>query len=335
MINITVDIARMLQELETVTSTLMPDADITQLKYRYEEVVSNYEVSRRTHSSLENDMNDKISLFISAKTMEGLSENTIQGYKRELILFDTFTNRPTVQISTPDIRKYLSSDESLKIGTIQKKLSVIRTFFSWLVDEEILLRNPANKIKGLKQPKRLPKSMTSTELEMMREGCRDYRDRALLEVMYSTGCRLSEISSMKQRDIDWNTGSIVIIGKGNKERIVYLNSRAKFYLKHYIKEKRENEDNCEYLFTTARRPWRQLQNKSIQDLIKKIAQKAGIERNVHPHMLRHTMATLAMDGGIELGDLQQLLGHESANTTLRYISVNENRKRQAHKRFVQ
>lgn len=329
------DMARILQELEIVTSTLVPDSDIVKLKYRYEEIISNYEVSRKTPISLKNDMSDKINLFISAKRMEGLSHNTIIGYERELSIFDDFVKKPAVMISTPDIRNYLSSRENLKVGTIQKKLSIIRTFFSWLVDEEALIRNPANKIKGLKQPKRLPKSMTTTELEMMREGCRDYRDRAILEVMYSTGCRLSEISSMKERDIDWNTGSIVIIGKGNKERIVYLNSRAKFYLKHYIKEKRENEDDCEYLFTTTRRPWRQLQNKSIQDLIKKIAQKAGIDRNVHPHMLRHTMATLAMDSGIELGDLQQLLGHESANTTLRYISVNENRKRQAHKRFVQ
>lgn len=126
-----------------------------------------------------------------------------------------------------------------------------------------------------------------------------------------------------------------MIGKGDKERFVYLNTRAQFYLKQYIEHERQEENNCDYLFTTQRRPWRRMKNKSIQDLIKKITENAGMERNVHPHMLRHTMATLAVDNGIELGDLQQLLGHESVDTTLRYVTVSEKRKRQAHKKYVQ
>lgn len=329
------DMARILQELEIVTSTLVPDSDIVKLKYRYEEIISNYEVSRKTPISLKNDMSDKINLFLSAKRMEGLSHNTIIGYERELSIFDDFVKKPAVMISTPDIRNYLSSRGNLKVGTVQKKLSIIRTFFSWLVDEEILIKNTSNKIKSIKHPKRLPKAMTSMELENMRQGCADCRDRAMLEVMYSTGCRLSEISNMKERDIDWRDASIRVIGKGDKERLVYLNTRAQFYLKQYIEHKRQEEDDCEYLFTTQRRPWRRMKNKSIQDLIKKIAENAGMERNVHPHMLRHTMATLAVDNGIELGDLQQLLGHESADTTLRYVTVSEKRKRQAHKQYVQ
>lgn len=331
----TIDTARMLQELEIMTATLFPDIDIIKLKSRYEEVLDNYDVSRRSTPSLENDMEDKINSYLSARKMEGLSFSTLAGYEQELTMFNRFVNKPAISVNTCDVRRYLASDKNLKIGTVQKKLSAIKSFFEWLVDEEMLLKNPTKKIKGLKHPKRLPKSMTAEELEMLREACLNTRERALIEVLYSTGCRLSEVSNMKQDDVDWSSGAISVIGKGNKERVVYLNSRSKYYLERYLNSREENEDRCKYLFTTIRRPYRKMQNKTIQDAVRKIASRTDINKNIHPHVFRHTMATLAMESGIELGDLQQLLGHESANTTLRYISVNENRKRQAHKRFVQ
>lgn len=305
------------------------------MKLRYEEIVSNYNVNRRTPMSLENDMSDKISLFVSAKKLEGLSELTIASYKRELRLFDEFTNKPAVNINTPDIRIFLASNGEWSPGTVSKKLSVIKTFFTWLVDEEILLKNPSSKIKQIKQPKRLPKAVSQTDLEILREGCKTTRERALLEVAYSTGCRLSEISNMQTEKVNWASGAISVIGKGNKERIVYLNPRALFHLKCYLKERAENEDTCPYLFTTIRRPYRQMKNKTIQDEVAKIAKQSDTNKNIHPHILRHTMATLAMEAGIELGDLQHLLGHENPSTTLRYAAVSEGRKQQAHKRFVQ
>lgn len=218
---------------------------------------------------------------------------------------------------------------------MRKKLSVIKSFFTWLVDEEIILRNPSSRIKQMKQPKRLPKALTATELEKLREACETYRERALVEVMYSTGCRLSEVSGIKRKDINWNKSSLSVIGKGNKERIVYLNPKARFHLERYLEYREEAENDCEYLFTTERRPYRQMKAKTIQDAIDKIASRTDIEKNVTPHTFRHTMATLAMENGIELGDLQQLLGHESANTTLRYAQVSEERKHIAHKRYVQ
>lgn len=329
------DTARMLQELEIITSTLLPESDTIKLKLRYEEIVNNYTINRRTPLSLENDMQDKIVLFLSARKLEGLSPLTIAGYEQELNKLNEFIGKPAIQISTPDLRNYLSSNDQWKPGTVSKKLSVIKTFFTWLVDEEILLKNPSSKIKQLKQPKRLPKAVNATELEMLRKGCETARERALLEVMYSTGCRLSEVSSMMVDKVDFASGAINVIGKGDKERIVYLNPRAIFYLEIYLEERKENEDDCEYLFTTVRRPYRQMKPKTIQDEVQKIKDRSEIGKNVHPHILRHTMATLAMENGIELGDLQQLLGHDNPSTTLRYASVSEERKKHAHKRFVQ
>lgn len=328
------DTARMLQELETLTTTLLPEADSIKMKIRYEEIISNYNINRRTPLSLENDMTDKINLFISAKRLEGLSELTLSGYSLTLRRFDDFIDKPAIGISTPDIRGYLTADTKLKASTISKNLSVIKTFFEWLVDEDILLKNPASKIKHIKQPKRLPKAITVTDLEVLRESCKTTRERALMEVLYSTGCRLSEVSSIQTELVNWSSGAISVIGKGDKERIVYLNPRAIYHLKAYLKEREENEDDCPFLFTTVRRPYRQMKNKTIQDEISKISNRTNINKNIHPHTFRHTMATIAMENGIELGDLQQLMGHESPSTTLIYSGVSEQRKRQAHKRYV-
>ncbi len=329
------DVARLLNDLDLVVNILSPDVDSIKLKVRLEEIINRYEINLKSEVTQKEDLIANIKLYISAKRLEGLSDLTLQDYYRELLLFEFYVQKPTVNITTSDIRQYLANDENVSASTTGKKLSVIKTFFTWLVDEEILLKNPAARIKQVKLPKRLPKALTALELEALREACETLRERALVEVLYSTGCRLSEVSNMTKGKVDWSTCSLSVIGKGNKERIVYLNPKATYHLERYLEECEEDDNNSEYIFTTIRRPYRQMQNKTIQDLVDKIASRTNIAKNVTPHVFRHTMATLAMENGIELGDLQQLLGHESANTTLRYAAVSEERKHQAHKRFVQ
>lgn len=329
------DAAKMINDLEVIVSVLNPNTDSVKLKIRLEEVLDRYNIETKTTEQLKADLLDNIRLYISSKRLEGLSDLTLSDYYRELVMFEFFVNKPTVQITTSDIRRYLASNDSVMASTNGKKLSVIKSFFTWLVDEEIILRNPSSRIRQMKQPKRLPKALTAIELEQLREACGSLRERAIVEVMYSTGCRLSEISNMKRKAINWSNSSLKVIGKGDKERVVYINPKARYHLERYLEECEESENECEYLFSTERRPYRQLQNKSIQDIISKISSRTTIDKKVTPHVFRHTMATLAMENGIELGDLQQLLGHESANTTLRYASVSEERKYNAHKRFVQ
>lgn len=329
------DAAKMINDLEVIVSVLNPNTDSVKLKIRLEEVLDRYNIETKTTEQLKADLLDNIRLYISSKRLEGLSDLTLSDYYRELVMFEFFVNKPTVQITTSDIRRYLASNDSVMASTNGKKLSVIKSFFTWLVDEEIILRNPSSRIRQMKQPKRLPKALTAIELEQLREACGSLRERAIVEVMYSTGCRLSEISNMKRKAINWSNSSLKVIGKGDKERVVYINPKARYHLERYLEECEESENECEHLFSTERRPYRQLQNKSIQDVISKISSRTTIDKKVTPHVFRHTMATLAMENGIELGDLQQLLGHESANTTLRYASVSEERKHNAHKRFVQ
>lgn len=324
------DKLRMLNDIQTMFSTIYPDADELKLTIRLEEILSNYDLSWRTKEDLSNDIPEKILLFIGSMKLEGLSRVTLLDYERELRLFSEHYKGAVMQVTTHDIRKYLASLEGVKASTVGKKLSVLKSFFGWLVREEVLLRDPTSKIKIPKKPKRLPRSLSIEELENVRESCVSLRERALIEVMYSTGCRLSEIASLKISDIDLQGMSARAIGKGNVERYVYLSYKSIYHLQKYLNTR---TDDCEYLFVSERRPIRQLSNASIQRELKKIEGRVGFDKKITPHVLRHTFAQLSTDAGIDLADLQQLLGHSDPATTLTYSAVSEERKQQAHRRF--
>lgn len=327
--------ARLLMELEAITSTLAPSVDITKLKLRFEEVGSNYNVGRKTTEEMENDFEEKVNLYINSLKLEGYSEQTMYGNRNDLMALGRFVDKAVAQVTTPDIRSFLAHKDTWTNSTIAKKLSTIKTFYRWLVSEELLLRSVAERIKTPRQEKRLPKAMTVVDLEKIRDVCKTTRERALVEVFYSTGCRLSELAGMKTESINWANGSLPVIGKGNKERIVYLNSKAIFQLEKYLEERKIEEDDCEYLFSTNIRPYKKMSNNAIQRAIKKIASRVETSTQVTCHTFRRTTATLAIENGIELGDLQQILGHSSPSTTVRYIMVSEERKRNAHKKYIQ
>lgn len=325
------DTARLANDLNVVISTLAPEIEMQKLEVRLEEVLSNYEIHRKAYRDIENDLQDKIEVFLSSRKIEGLSQLTLDGYKIELGNFAKYIDKPVVQVSTSDIRKYLAHNKKWMMSTVDRKLSVLKSFFGWLVREELLLRDPSAKIKAPKKPKRLPKGLSKEELEIVRESCENLREKALMEVMYSTGCRLSEIRNMRIDDLNIQDMSINVIGKGDKERTVYLNFKALHQLRKYLKSR---TDDCPYLFVTERRPIRQTSKRNIERIVDKIEQRANISKKLTPHTFRHTFATQAMENGAELTDVQHLLGHEDPSTTLIYAHVTEERKRQAHKRHV-
>lgn len=328
--NMVNDTARLSNDLLVTVSTLAPDIETNKVEVWLEEVLSNYEIHRRTQKEIENDLMDKIEVYLSARKVEGLSDFTIKGNRIELMMFAKYVNKAVVQITTSDIRKYLASNPKWMMSTVDNKLSKIKTFFSWLVQEELLLRDPASKIKPPKKPKRLPKGLSVEELEIVRESCKTIRERALMEVMYSTGCRLAEIANMKKTDINSQDMSLRVIGKGDKERIVYLSIKAMHQLRKYLMTR---DDDCEYLFVTERRPFRKNSGANIERIVDKIEKRAKLSKKLTPHVFRHTFASLAMENGADLADVQQLLGHERAETTTIYAHVSEERKKQAHKKF--
>lgn len=294
-------------------------------------VMTKYKVIKLDSNNTNVDIKDKINLYISAKRIEGLSEKTLYGYKLELALFSKVIKKNVHEINTSDIRLYLSSLTNIKMSTVGQKLTILKSFFSWLAGEEILQRDPAAKLKQPKTEKRLPKALSIEELELLRECCSSVRQRAFIEIMYATGCRLSEIHQLNKNDINFSTMSTNVIGKGDKEREVYFSFKAKFHLEKYLKTR---TDDCEALMVTNRKPYRRVGPRSIQREIAKIARRAGLESKVSPHVLRHTFATLCLNNGAELVAVQELLGHSSPETTLRYARITEERKRDQHKKYL-
>lgn len=323
-------INRLMIDLVSIVSTIAPEADLTKMTFRFEEALTNYDVKRKTIVEMEDDLPEKIGTYLSAKRLEGLAPGTLKDYQMELYLFCGQCKLPAAQVSTSTIRSYLSGIDGVMSSTIGKKLSVLKSFFGWLVEEEYILRDPTKKIKTPKTPKRLPKGLSVEELEMVRESCIDLRERALVEVFYSTGCRLSEVASMDIADVDMQSMSMKVVGKGDKERVVYLSHKCLYHLSRYLKSRK---DDSEALFATQKRPLRRMGNAAIQQVVDKIEKRSGIMTKLHPHVFRHSFATSLMNRGIDLADLQQLLGHSSPATSMVYTEVSEERKQQAHKRY--
>lgn len=325
-----IDKLRLTADINTIVTMLSPEIDEVRFHLLMEEVLANYNIERKTLVELENDIPEKIEMFIAAKRLEGLSEITLTNYRYELMNFANVFNKAAVQITTPDIRLYLGKKVGLKTSTVSSKLTVLKSFFGWMQREEIMLRDPTAKIPTPKKEQRLPKALTIEELEIVRESCETLRQRALIEVFYSTGCRLSELAQLDKDSINIQTLSAKVVGKGNKERVVYFSFKAMHHLRKYLKSR---NDECEALFVTERRPYRRMTNRGIQYEVDKIEQKANIQKKLTPHVMRHTFATLSMDAGIELTDLQHLMGHSNPATTLIYGTVSEERKQAAYKKY--
>lgn len=300
------------------------------LRQQLSEIFRSYEIKPAPIAEGHPDLAAKIKLFLAGKRLEGLSELTLEGYSLELKLFAGEVQKAAADITTADIRVYLGQFTELKTSSLSRRLSVLKSFFGWLNSEEILLRDPTRKIKPPKKEKRLPKALNIEEVEMIREACITPRERAMIEVYYATGCRLSEVQQMDRDDIDYQAMSAKVIGKGNKERTVYFSHKAIYHLKKYLLRRADDEPA---LFITERKPYRRLSRRGIQQEIKKIADRSGVKKRIHPHIFRHTFATDLLNNGADLASVQALLGHEDPATTMIYTNVTDERKREAHKKY--
>ncbi|QJD81729.1 site-specific tyrosine recombinase/integron integrase [Cohnella herbarum] len=305
--------------------------DIVELRMKLSEIISEYDIKRIESEVAHPDLKEKIELSLAGKQLEGLSKITLDGYRIHLRIFADGVKKKVDDVTTADIRVYLARYKDQKIATISTKLSVLKSFFGWLTAEEILPRDPTTKIKPPKKEKRLPKALSIEELEMLREACQNVRQRTLIEILYATGCRLSEVYAINRKDIDYNTQSCRVIGKGNKEREVYFSFKALFHLKKYLFSRGDQESA---LFITERQPYRRLSKRGIQREIGIIAAAAGLQKKVSPHTLRHTFATLTLNNGADLVAVQELLGHENPATTQIYASITAERKREQHRKHL-
>lgn len=321
---------QLMSDVTAYISELVP-VNIEQVKNKLSMILTKYHVKKVEKTEIHPDLTDKIQLFLSAKKLEGLSKVTLDSYLLELNTFSKKVKKRVEDITTAEIRVFLGSFEHLKLSSVSRKLSVLKSFFGWLTAEEFLQRDPTTKIKPPKKEKRLPKALTIEELELLRESCKTNRQRAFLEILYATGCRLSEVHALNKSDINNRTASCRVIGKGNKEREVYFSPKAMYHLRKYLMNR---TDDCEALMVTERKPYRRLSQRGIQREISIIAKQAGLDKKISPHTMRHTFATLTLNNGADIAAVQALLGHEDPATTQIYAQLTEEKKRETHKKYL-
>ncbi|AEG61959.1 site-specific tyrosine recombinase/integron integrase [Desulforamulus ruminis] len=317
----------MLDELTLkIIQILEGTKDTEILKNDLHELLNQYEIKKIPKGSSPYFMK-LLDDFILIKKTEGLSGETLKKYKGVLIDFGIYIQKDVASVTSNNIREWLNAHEGIKLSTMRYYISVLKSFYNYLITEEYILIDPTRKIKTPKLPKRLPKALSLDELEILREGCKSLREKAIVEVFYATGGRLKEIHNMNITDINWQERTIVVIGKGNKERPVFINSRAVFALKKYLSSRQDQEDA---LFVTEKSPIKRLSPRSIQSVFKKIVKRVNFVKNVHPHVMRHTMATTMINHGARLEDVQGILGHSSPSTTQIYAQVNIHRRKEAY-----
>lgn len=325
------DITRLKGDILTVASISNVDVDDVKFNKLLEDVLCNYDISRVTKQNIENDFEEKFKLYLNGKRIEGLSEITLKYYGYELVRFASYINKPLATVTTSDIRGYLSTLKNIKNSTLASKITIFKSFFTWLQKEEYILKNPTLKIPTPKQERSLPKSLTPDEVEVLRFACINLQEQMILEMFLSTGCRLSEIANLKIKDVNLNNRSIKVRGKGSKERTVFLSNKAFFILNKYLDSR---NDDCESLIVTIRKPIRRLSNRGYQYTIKKLAERSGIKKNIHVHRFRHSFSQSLIDSQIPIEVLSGILGHERIDTTLKYYGrITDERKHEAYKKY--
>jgi len=321
----------LLDQTMSSIATFSTKDDKSELKQALSIILTQYDIKPALIASGNPDLQQKINLFLAGKRLEGLSKITLDSYALELKILAKYVQKATSEITTADLRIYLGEFGHLKTSSLSRRLSVLKSMFGWLANEEIILRDPTKRIRPLRKEQRVPKALTIEELEMIREACITPRERALVEVLYATGGRLSEIQQMNRNSIDYQAMSVLVVGKGNKERAVYFSFKAMYHLRKYLMRR---TDNVDALFITERQPYRRLSGNGIQRSIKIIAGRSGVVKNVHPHIFRHTFATLMLNNGAELVAVQALLGHSDPATTMIYTNLTDEKRKQSHHQYL-
>ena len=273
---------------------------------------------------------NEVKIYLVSKKLEGKSSQTIYGYKNYLKDFFERVSIPIVYIKANDIRRYLyevQNERNISNRSLDTRRRVLNGFFQWLFDEGYITKNPMKQINPIKFTSKEREPLTDEQLTIVRDACDgDPRCMALLEVMYSTGARVSEIANLKKSDINLVDREVILFGKGSKYRTSYLSGRAVVELKRYWKSR---TDDNEYAFVQNKEPYGKLGKRGIEKVISNLGERAGI--HLYPHRIRHTSATDALARGMKLEQVQQLLGHSKPETTEIYAKLNNGNVKNAHR----
>lgn len=318
-----------------VVQQMLPFLDnvgVKKLQEVLEHTLFYYEVTASA-AEREDDSDELVSAFLSAKRIEGCSEKTLNYYQTTIEAMYSTVGKSLRRITTEDLRSYLTEYQkrkSLSRVTVDNVRRILSSLFAWLEDEDYILKSPVRRIHKVKTASNIKETYTDESLELMRDGCTELRDLAMIDMLASTGMRVGEMVLLNRDDINFADRECVVFGKGDKERVVYFDARTKIHLQNYLESRM---DSCPALFVSLRAPYKRLKIGGVEVRLRELGRKLGIQK-VHPHKFRRTLATMAIDKGMPIEQLQRLLGHSKIDTTLQYAMVKQSNVKLAHKKYI-
>ena len=306
---------------------------LSKLKTTLEIYLYNVSIEAKQEADTEKKEVDYLEVFLSAKRIEGCSEKTLIYYKNTIQQMLDSIGKSVCTIVTEDLRTYLAEYQKEKQSskvTIDNIRRIFSSFFSWLEDEDYIIKSPVRRIHRIKAASTIKETYTDEQLESMRDNCDNPRDLALIDILASTGMRVGELVLLNRDDISFDERECIVFGKGDKERMVYFDARTKIHLQRYLAER---IDDNPALFVSLLAPYDRLQISGVEIRLRRLGRELNIPK-VHPHKFRRTLATMAIDKGMPIEQVQHLLGHQSLDTTLQYAMVNQTNVKMSHRKFI-
>lgn len=279
------------------------------------------------------DNTELMEAFLAAKRVEGCSQKSLKYYRSTINAMLDTVGKQVQEIVTGDLRTYLTAYQKEKGSskvTIDNIRRILSSFFSWLEDEDYILKSPVRRIHKVKTASNIKETYSDETLELMRDSCTEMRDLAMIDLLASTGMRVGEMVLLNREDIDFNERECAVFGKGDKERMVYFDARTKLHLQSYL-DSRTDENAA--LFVSLKAPHCRLTIGGVETRLRELGKRLGVSK-VHPHKFRRTLATMAIDKGMPIEQLQQLLGHKRIDTTLQYAMVKQSNVKLAHRKYI-
>lgn len=322
--------------ISEIIREMLPSLDneqLKRLKNTLEVYLYNVSIEARKETDMQEEELNYLEVFLSAKRIEGCSEKTLIYYRNTIQQMLDSIGKSVCTIVTEDLRTYLAEyqmeKESSKV-TIDNIRRIFSSFFAWLEDEDYIIKSPVRRIHRIKAASTIKETYTDEQLEAMRDNCENLRDLALIDILASTGMRVGELVLLNRDDISFDERECVVFGKGDKERMVYFDARTKIHLQNYLASR---ADSNEALFVSLKTPHKRMKIGGIELRLRELGKRLNIEK-VHPHKFRRTLATVAIDKGMPIEQLQKLLGHQRIDTTLQYAMVKQSNVKIAHRKYI-
>lgn len=324
-----------LNDIVSEIKDVLSDKQMMQVSSSIKDVLAKYEINKKASNEerREKENTELLETFLSAKKIEGCSDKTIHYYQSSIVKLLKGLSKCIKEICTNDIRRYLADIQEkndLSKVTIDNLRRIFSSFFSWLEDEDYIAKSPVRRIHKVRTDTLVKEVLSDENIETLRDSCKESRDLAMIDLLLSTGVRVGELVKMNRDDIDFQERQCKVFGKGNKEREVYFNARTKIHLQRYLESR---TDDNPALFVSLAKPHTRLTISGVEVRLRKMGKVVHIDK-VHPHKFRRTLATMAIDRGMPIEQVQKLLGHVRIDTTLHYAMVNQQNVKIAHRKYI-